>query len=102
MHLENPCLSDSAQQLLRRRFGGFQDVVNGEILDDIAECLVIEALKRDIHFMQERPGKFLVACDLHDRSSFLDDAMQDYPEESLQWSLCPAFSAGSKMNCHKN
>ena len=71
MHLENACLADGAKKRLGRWFGGLQNIVDGEILNNIAECLVVEALKCNVHFMQERPGKFLVACDPHNRFSFL-------------------------------
>ena len=61
MHLENACLADGAKKRLGRRFARLQNIVDGKILDNIAECLVVEALKRNIHLTQKRSGKLLVA-----------------------------------------
>ncbi len=61
MHVENTRLADCAKKCPRRGFGVLQNIVDGEILNNIAQSLVVEALKRNIHLTQERPGKFFVA-----------------------------------------
>ena len=50
--MENTRLADGAKKCPRRGFGVLQNIVDGEVLNNIAQSLVVEALKRNIHLTQ--------------------------------------------------